>query len=196
MNKFIDKITHKTIEYNNSDIFTIKTKSSYNRYIVRKVYPSENIAIALSEFYALVVPKGSYKYLFKHTDGKHHHKGELILRMRGESQILPEKSLRLKESREFHRYDIVSLASLYHCPRTLFEALNAIDRSQFPPSVHKWSNQKILYCLLSKFVTLSPDERYKLLSEGEPLFIQHKINSGNVPNDVVPVDVVVDKDLL
>lgn len=195
MKTFMDKITHKTIAFNDTDIFTIKTKAGNNNYIIRKVFNASDIAKAIDEFYALLVLKGTYKYLFKHPEGRHHHKGELVLRMRGESDTIPVEDLVLKPKREFVQYDKTLLANLINCPRTLHEKISGLNRANFPASSYKWSNQKIIYCLVTYFTELSDAERYEILKKSEPIFLEHKVLSGQ-PKSEVSVDVVKKDDLL
>lgn len=199
MKTYIDAITQKKITYHDNDVFIIKWRSTpTNRKVIKKIFSGNQIDEAIKEFYAMVIRKGAYKYLFHVPHDKYGQEGDLVLRMKGEATAIPLDNLRLKSSHVKSNYKTEAIGSLTKCPKTLADLLAREDFTAYPASIARWTNSKLFYCILSYYLDLSPEEKLKVLQEGEKSLFFHKQNSGfdlDLENKI-KVDVVTKDDLL
>jgi hypothetical protein len=194
---YTDKITQKTIQYKENCIFTIETRSRFNKRFIKRVFKSEDIDLAFKEFYDTAIIEGYYKYLYMRAQEKSESE-VLILRMRGFASKASMEDLRLKNKRPLARMKTASIANLTNCPITLSNKLKNENILEYPVSINPWTNSKIVFCLLSYLLSLSKEEKLAVLREGDKQLSIHKEFSGYPieEDNMVKVDVVTKDDLL
>lgn len=191
MKTYTDKITQKVVVYKDDSLFTLETRSKFNSRVVKKVFSAEDIEKAFSEFYAIVIPEGHYKYLYMRPLNKDE-KETLILRMRGYASQVAIENIVLKDKTPKNKMSTVSIANLTSCPASLAHMLASEDFDQYPASISRWSYSKIVYALLSYLMSLPENEKMAVLREGDKQYILHREMSGyNLEQEsLIKVDVV------
>lgn len=199
MKTFIDQITQKTITYGDDDAFIIKWKSTpTSKKKIKKIFQGSQLEDAVKEFYSMVIRKGAFKYLYHVPHDRYGQDGDLLFRMKGEATVLPTDHLRLKSSHVKSRYQVESIGSLTKCPISLSNLLAREDFTAYPASISRWTNSKLMYCLLANYLDLSHEDKLKVLQTGEKSLFFHKQSSGfdlDLENKI-KVDVVTKDDLL
>ena len=198
MKTYTDKITQKTISYDDSDLFIIKTRSGKNLKTIKKIFDSENIDQAFNEFYSLLTIIGNQKYLYRVRGSDRTSEGELVLRMRGQANPIPLDDLRMKHKQPKINIQTASIANLTNCPLSLSLEINKEDFSQYPASMTRWTKIKLIYALLAYFTSLTREQKISLLREADKQLIKHKELSGYSieEENLIKVDVVTKDDLL
>lgn len=193
---YTDDITKKTIFYELSDIFMIKTRHGYNKKVIKKVFYHAKIEDIFKEFYAMPIKKGAFKYLYRQSDGRT--QGDLILRMKGQASKLELDDLRLKSTRTKINYSHVAIGNLTKCPKSLADLIAKEDYSSYPASISKWTTQKLTYAILSYYFDLPRESKMEILRQSEESLFSHKEKSGHSleEENKIKVDVVTKDDLL
>lgn len=198
MKTYVDSITQKSISYNDDDVLILKWRSTpTNRKVIKKIFQGSQIEDAIKEFYAMIIRKGAYKYLFRVPHDRLGQEGDLIFRMKGEATVLPTDNLRLKSSHIKSEYKVESIGTLTKCPKTLADLLAREDFTAYPASISRWTNSKLFYCLISYYLNLSWEAKLEILKYGEKILFNHKQKSGfdhDLENQI-KVDVVTKDDL-
>lgn len=197
---YTDEITQKIISYDDSDVFIIKTRYGFNKKTIKKIYQADKIDEAIKDFYSMPIRKGAYKYLFVLSDDvlSNNQEGTLLLRMKGSNSHSPTDNLRLKSSHYKGEMRTSAIANLTKCPAALASSLSKEDFTAYPASISRWTNVKLIYCLLAYYLDLSWEAKKQVLKYGEKnLFTLKELSGHSIEEEnKVKVDVVTKDDLL
>jgi hypothetical protein len=198
MKTYQDVITKKTVVFNEDDYFVIKTRSGFNKKIVKRVFSHDKVDEAFKEFYSMPISKTYYKYLFIVPKNNPDSEKSLVLRMKGELSKFEVDNFHLKNKRVKGKMQYSSIGSLTRCPVSLSHALASEDFANYPSSMFKWTNQKIVYALLAYLFSLPNEQKRQLLMEADKELFRHKELSGYPIDELnsIKVDVVTKDDLL
>lgn len=179
MNKiYVDKVTHKPIEYTEENILAIYVKVRNGTRRLRKFYQVSEIENAFSDFYDLEIPDTHRKILCMHSPNRMlSSQGTILLSMKGYSPSPQSLSLVTKENRRIS-YKKVPTLNLINTPETLAIKIRSLDLSSLPLIPEKWTQSKVMYALLSWFFSLDQNGRNEVLKKAFPLYLNEKLSSG------------------
>jgi len=177
MNSYVDKITHKKINFEDSTVFAIYTRVRNGKKILAKFYRAHDVDKAFNEFYALDISDNHRKYLQKHLPNRLlAHEGEVLISMKG---YAPNPlSLRMKVGRKLLAYKKVATLNLINTPVAIAIKLRALDMRTLPLIPEKWTQTKVLYCMLSYVLSLPEEERNEVLKKAFLAYTADKLASG------------------
>jgi hypothetical protein len=198
MKTYQDKITQKTIAFDDNTLFVIKTRAGFNKKLIKRVFLPENVSEAFREFYSMVVTKNQYKYLFMMNKDEPNQEGDLVLRMKGQISKEAHENFILKNKRVKSKMTYASIGNLSKCPVTLSRELESQNFMEYPASIFKWTNQKLIYALLAYLFSLDKESKKELLMKADKELFKHKEMSGFPIDDLnkIKVDVVSLNELL
>lgn len=174
---YIDKVTHKPINYNETDVFVIYSKGGYHKKRLERIYSADRVEEAFDFFYKLEVPMTQRKHLCIHEKDKMlQHEGKVILNMKG--YFPTNVGIGFSHGRSRANYRHVPTLNLIKTPETIALKLRLVDFTTFPYIHEKWTKTKLMYCLLSYFFSLNQEEKTILLEKAFRLYASEKLASG------------------
>jgi hypothetical protein len=183
---FIDPISKKPIEYDDNTIFGIYTKAKWGRKYPRRFFESSRISEALKEFYNLDVPISHRKHLmmFPSKEEVNLKSGTLLLSMEGYLPNIRDFQLDVTTPKKSHEYRKVATLNLINTPEAIAIKLRGLDFSKFPLVSERWTQTKVVYSLLSYFLSLNDEDKNELIRKAFYCYLQDKLASKGREEDI------------
>jgi hypothetical protein len=174
---YVDKVTHKPIEYTDDSVFVIYSKGGYHKKRLERIFTADKVEEAFDFFYKMQVPMTQRKHLcIHHKDMMLPHEGKVILNMKG---YFPTNiGIGFTHGRARSTYRHSPTLNLIKTPETIAIKLRMIDFTTFPYIHEKWTKTKLMYCLLAYFFSLNQEEKTTLLEKAFRLYASEKLASG------------------
>lgn len=155
-----DETTKKRITYRDTDLFKILISNSNGQYRVVYTVTHHDLALIISRFWSLDIPKTQTKKLMQYSQGEHSGNGTVIYRLRGEAPPLR------KNKEVSYEEDTICIKF----PSKILRKFNLADTIHYPEIGKKWSRTYLINCLLAYFFTLSNEDQAILLELGDKEF--------------------------
>lgn len=183
---FIDPISKKPIEYTDSSIIGIYTKTKWGRKYPRRFFEATKLPEAVKEFYNLDIPLNYRKHLiiFPSKEEVNLKSGTLLLSMQGFLPNIREFQLDVTTPKKSHEYRKVATLNLINTPEAIAIKLRGLDFSKFPLVSERWTQTKVVYSLLSYFLSLNDEDKNELIRKAFYCYLQDKLASKGREEDI------------